>query len=44
LLSDEVGQGDHGNFTGAFVGMAAHDVSGQAMTADFDYFEYQDLA
>ena len=43
LLSDEVGQGDHGNFTGAFVGMAAHDVSGQAMTADFDYFEYQDL-
>lgn len=43
LLSDEAGQGDHGNFTGAFVGMAAHDVSGQAMTADFDYFEYQDL-
>ena len=43
LLSDEVGQGDHGNFTGAFVGMAAHDVSGQAMTADFDYFEYQDM-
>ena len=44
MLADEVGQGDHGNFTGAFVGMAAHDVSGQAMTADFDYFEYQDLA
>lgn len=44
LLADEVGQGDHGNFTGAFVGMAAHDVSGRAMTADFDFFEYQDLA
>lgn len=44
LLSDEVGQGDHGNFTGAFIGMAANDLSGQAMTADFDYFEYQDLA
>lgn len=37
LLADEVGQGDHGNFTGAFVGMAAHDVSGRAMTADFDF-------
>ena len=42
LLSDEAGQGEHGNFTGAFVGMAAHDVSGQAMTADFDYFVYSD--
>jgi len=42
LLSDEAGQGEHGNFTGAFVGMAAHDVSGQAMTADFDYFHYSD--
>lgn len=43
LLADEVGQGDHGNFTGAFIGMAAHDASGQKMTADFDYFDYQDL-
>ena len=42
LLSDEAGQGEHGNFTGAFVGMAAHDVSGQAMIADFDYFDYFD--
>ena len=44
LLSDEAGQGEHGNFTGAFIGMGAHDVSGLAMTADFDYFEYEDLA
>jgi len=43
LLSDEVGQGAHGNFTGAFVGMAANDLSGQAMVADFDYFDYQDV-
>jgi xylan 1,4-beta-xylosidase len=43
LLSDEAGQGPHGNFTGAFVGMAAHDVSGMAMTADFDFFGYEDV-
>lgn len=44
LLSDEAGQGEHGNFTGAFVGMSANDVSGAAMTADFDYFDYEDRA
>lgn len=44
LLADEAGQGEHGNFTGAFVGMNATDVSGAAMNADFDYFVYEDRA
>lgn len=39
-LSDESGEGEHANFTGAFVGMAANDTSGQAMHADFSYFSY----
>lgn len=44
LLSDEAaGRGAHGNFTGAFVGMHAMDTSGQAKTADFDYFSYRNL-
>jgi xylan 1,4-beta-xylosidase len=41
LISDEAGRGEHGSFTGAFVGMAAFDVSGGGMPADFDWFEYQ---
>lgn len=42
LLSDECGQdGEHGSFTGAFVGMAAHDLNGTARPADFDYFTYR---
>ena len=40
-LSDEGGEGEHANFTGAFVGMAANDTSGQAMFADFPYFRYR---
>jgi xylan 1,4-beta-xylosidase len=43
VLSDEGGRGEHGSFTGNFIGMAAHDISGQAMTADFDHFEYENL-
>ncbi|SHL39821.1 glycoside hydrolase family 43 protein [Roseibium suaedae] len=43
ILSDEAGRGEHGNFTGAFVGMHAMDLTGQAWPADFDYFAYQDL-
>ena len=31
------------NFTGAFIGMACQDLSGQGGSADFDYFEYQEL-
>jgi xylan 1,4-beta-xylosidase len=41
LISDEAGRGEHGSFTGAFIGMAAFDVSGAAMPADFGYFEYR---
>lgn len=40
LLSDEGARGEHGSFTGAFVGMAAQDVSGLATTADFHNFHY----
>ena len=36
-LSDDYGSGLH--FTGAMVGLAAHDVAGQGVFADFDYFE-----
>lgn len=36
-LSDDYGQGLH--FTGAMVGLAAHDVGGQRAFADFDFFE-----
>src|SRR4029453_9984286 len=43
VLSDEAGPGAHGSFTGAFVGMAAHDLTGQALPADFDFFTYRDV-
>lgn len=54
-LSDECGEGEQyknpgsfmggssGNFTGAFVGMAANDMSGFAMPADFSYFYYKNV-
>lgn len=41
LISDEAGRGEHGSFTGAFVGVAAFDTSGGGIPADFDHFEYQ---
>jgi len=41
VVSDEGGRGEHASFTGAFVGMAAFDTSGAAITADFTYFDYQ---
>jgi xylan 1,4-beta-xylosidase len=44
LLSDEAGAGEHGSFTGAFVGMVAFDTSGGAIGADFKYFEYEGRA
>jgi xylan 1,4-beta-xylosidase len=40
LISDEAGRGEHGSFTGAFVGMAAFDTSGAACPADYSWFEY----
>ena len=41
VISDEGGRGEHGSFTGAFIGMVAFDTSGAAMPADFSYFEYE---
>ena len=40
ILSDEAGTGAGANFTGAFVGLACQDLSGQKRYADFRYFEY----
>ncbi|MCM2681236.1 glycoside hydrolase family 43 protein [Echinimonas agarilytica] len=33
----------HAAFTGAFVGMACQDLSGQGIHADFDWFEYREF-
>jgi xylan 1,4-beta-xylosidase len=40
VISDEGGKGEHGSFTGAFVGMVAFDVTGRAQEARFPYFNY----
>ena len=40
LISDEGGKGEHASFTGAFVGVVAHDLSGQGWQADVTGFEY----
>ncbi|QEW19930.1 Beta-xylosidase [Marinibacterium anthonyi] len=40
VISDEAGRGEHGSFTGAFVGMVAFDITGQGRTADFTRFAY----
>ncbi|TCS65402.1 xylan 1,4-beta-xylosidase [Primorskyibacter sedentarius] len=40
VISDEGGRGEHASFTGAFVGMAAFDITGQGKTADFSGFSY----
>ena len=40
VVSDEAGAGEHGSFTGAFIGLCAFDVSGQGAVADFSYFDY----
>ena len=41
ILSDEGGGGEHGSFTGAFVGMAAFDAAGGEISADFRRFDYE---
>jgi xylan 1,4-beta-xylosidase len=41
ILSDEATEVGAPNFTGAFVGMACQDLSGAALPADFDYFDYR---
>lgn len=40
VLSDEGGRGEHASFTGNFVGMAAFDVTGHGLVADFTRFDY----
>ena len=40
VISDEGGRGEHGSFTGAFVGMLCFDTSGMGHTADFTRFAY----
>ena len=40
VISDEGGKGEHASFTGAFVGMIAFDMTGQAAEACFTYFNY----
>ncbi len=40
VISDEGGRGEHASFTGAFVGMVAHDLTGQGWSADFTRFAY----
>ena len=42
ILSDEATVPGAPNFTGAFVGIACHDMSGRAHPADFDFFEYRE--
>ena len=39
-ISDEGGRGEHGSFTGAFVGMVAFDITGQGREARFARFTY----
>ena len=41
IVSDEAGAGEHGSFTGAFVGLIAFDTSGGAIPADFRHFRYE---
>ena len=43
LLSDEAGKGEGANFTGAFVGMACQDLTGQRLPADFLGFRYREF-
>jgi len=40
LVSDEAGRGEHGSFTGAFIGMYAMDITGQGREALFSRFAY----
>lgn len=40
VISDEGGRGEHGSFTGAFVGMLAFDITGSGREAHFRRFRY----
>ena len=39
-MSDAAGRSEHAAFTGAFVGMVAHDLTGQGWSANFTEFRY----
>ncbi|SHH46845.1 xylan 1,4-beta-xylosidase [Cognatiyoonia sediminum] len=39
ILSDEGVRGEHSNFTGTYIGMAAQDLTGRAQQATFEFFE-----
>ncbi|MFT6168530.1 MAG: xylan 1,4-beta-xylosidase [Celeribacter sp.] len=41
LISDEAGIGEHGSFTGGFIGMYAMDITGQGREALFSRFSYR---
>lgn len=41
IISDEGGRGEHASFTGAFVGLVAHDLTGQGWGADVTFFRYE---
>lgn len=43
IMCDEAGKGEGAQFSGTFIGMCCQDLSGQRITADFDYFEYQPI-
>ncbi len=43
ILADEAGKTEHGNFTGAFVGMACQDLTGHGQHADFERFRYREF-
>ncbi|WP_136439441.1 glycoside hydrolase family 43 protein [Pacificoceanicola onchidii] len=43
VLSDEGGRGEHGSFTGNFVGMAGFDITGQGTPAEFTRFDYGEV-
>jgi xylan 1,4-beta-xylosidase len=40
IISDEGGRGEHASFTGAFVGMLAHDLTGQGWSGEVLSFDY----
>jgi beta-xylosidase len=40
MRSNDSGRGYSKSFTGAFVGMACHAMSGLRQPADFEFFEY----
>lgn len=43
VISDEGGKGEHASFTGAFVGVVAHDLTGQGWQGDVTGFEYEPI-